>query len=181
MKSPDHKETVLIVGGGIIGLSAAWELARRGFSVRVTEAGVVGRGIEGASSWAGAGILPPAPTLNRTDPLEDLQHLSLQLHHRWARELQSCTNIDTGFQQCGGIYLARSTGETATLIANQSWWTEHGIEYEVLSSEQIGKLEPALSTGIHSTTRGWHLPGECTLRNPDHLKALRAACEQSGV
>ncbi|MFN3193620.1 MAG: glycine oxidase ThiO [Aureliella sp.] len=181
MAAHEKNQDILIVGGGIIGLSTAWELTRRGCSVGIIDAGLIGRGKEGASSWAGAGILPPAANRNRTDPFEDLQHLSLQLHHEWARELRATTGIDTGFRQCGGIYLARSMGETATLTANQIWWTEHGIDFEVLSGEQIREMEPKLSPNLEASTKGWHLPGECTLRNPDQLSALRAACEQAGV
>ena len=41
---------VLIVGGGVIGLSLAWDLARHGRSVHVIDQGAGGR----EASWAGA-------------------------------------------------------------------------------------------------------------------------------
>ncbi|MFQ5734837.1 MAG: FAD-dependent oxidoreductase, partial [Planctomycetaceae bacterium] len=46
---------VIIVGGGVIGLSTAYELAGRQRSVCLLEQGPMGR----EASWAGAGILPP--------------------------------------------------------------------------------------------------------------------------
>jgi glycine oxidase len=46
---------VIVVGGGVIGLSVAWELAGQGVAVAVLEQGDFGR----EASWAGAGILPP--------------------------------------------------------------------------------------------------------------------------
>ena len=46
---------ILIVGGGVIGLSSALELARAGAKVTVVERGQCGN----ESSWAGGGILSP--------------------------------------------------------------------------------------------------------------------------
>ena len=47
---------ILILGGGVIGLTTAWHLAGRGARVCLVERGEVGR----AASWARAGIIPPA-------------------------------------------------------------------------------------------------------------------------
>ena len=45
----------VVVGGGVVGLSSAWELAGTGLKVAVLDQAVPGR----ESSWAGAGMLPP--------------------------------------------------------------------------------------------------------------------------
>ncbi|MFK7736688.1 MAG: glycine oxidase ThiO [Pirellulaceae bacterium] len=189
----DRTSDILIVGGGIMGLSLAWELSQRGHEVSIAEAASIGRGQPGASSWAGAGILPPAPQCNRNDPFEELQYLSQQTHQKWAESLLEKTGIDTGFRKCGGIHLARTPGEKATLVGNESWWSLHGIEYERLDASELEQLEPKIalhlaessktiaSTNSAAKIRGWRLPGESQLRNPDHLRALRCACERSGV
>lgn len=46
---------VAVVGGGVIGLSIAYFLAKAGVRVEVLDRGDFGR----EASWAGAGILPP--------------------------------------------------------------------------------------------------------------------------
>ena len=46
---------VIVIGGGVIGLSIAWELAGQGLSVRVLDKSGLGQ----EASWAGAGMLPP--------------------------------------------------------------------------------------------------------------------------
>lgn len=46
---------IAIVGGGLVGLCAAWELVQRGEKVRIYE----GREIRKSASWAGAGMLAP--------------------------------------------------------------------------------------------------------------------------
>ncbi len=70
---------VLIVGGGVIGLSLAYELAGKGAEVRVIDAAQPGR----EASWAGAGILPPAAPL-ADDLLAQLTALSNELHRQWS-------------------------------------------------------------------------------------------------
>ncbi len=73
----------LIVGAGVVGLSLAYELAEQGARVRLIDAGLPGA----ESSWAGAGILPPAGSL-ATDATERLTALSNQLHARWHERLR---------------------------------------------------------------------------------------------
>ncbi|HVW37625.1 MAG TPA: FAD-dependent oxidoreductase, partial [Pirellulales bacterium] len=93
----------LIVGGGVIGLSLAYELAGEGWKVRLLERGAPGR----EASWAGAGILPPAGAGPETDPYEQLLKLSNELHRVWSARLREETGVDNGYRRCGGIYLAR--------------------------------------------------------------------------
>ncbi len=169
----------LIVGGGVIGLSLAWDLAKRGRQVRVLERGVPGR----EASWAGAGILPPAARLKAVHPLDQLRALSHELHPAWAAMLREETGIDNGYRRTGGVYLARRVGEAASLTAMADYWREEGIAVEELTPQRLAELEPAL--GLHGGERPFRvaylLPEEAQLRNPRHLQALVAACRQHGV
>jgi glycine oxidase len=169
----------LIIGGGVIGLSLAYELSGRGFSVHVLDQAEVGRG----ASWAGAGILPPSPTRGAVDPLDQLRALSHQLHSKWAVDLKNSTGIETGYKRCGGLYLARSAAESATLFAQQDLWIEHGIEAKPWTRELTCKAEPNLRELLESqiVRAIWYLPDECQIRNPWHLQALAAACRLRGV
>ncbi|MEM7476138.1 MAG: glycine oxidase ThiO [Planctomycetota bacterium] len=178
----------LILGGGIIGLSIAWELSKLGKQVCILEAAEIASGQPGASSWAGAGILPASPQKNVVDPLDALKALSHGLLHDWALELSAQTSIDIGYRQCGGIHLALSPAELATLVAQEMWWNEHGILYERLDAEQLQQVEPGLfqipkknATSRADILAGWLLPEEAQIRNPDLLKALKMACNNSGV
>ncbi len=125
----------LIVGGGVIGLSLAWQLAMRGRKVRVLDRQQVGR----EASWAGAGILPPASREALSHPLDQLRGMSFQLHREWAEVLRAETGIDTGYRCCGGIYLARSAGETAALAAWAASLREEGVAVERLGVGESGR------------------------------------------
>lgn len=167
---------IIMIGGGVIGLSIAYELACRGKRVRILERGEqVGR----EASWAGAGILPPAIPDSALDPSEKLRGISHQLHPQWAERLQHETGIDTGFHRCGGIYLARKPGEAASLAGYVSLLNQQGIQASEITKYELLDLEPTLDPDqFHAA---YLLPDELTLRNPRHVKALAKACELHGV
>ncbi len=191
-QSKKPNASTIVVGGGVIGLSLAWELSQRGREVIVLEAQRVGKG----ASWAGAGILPPTAKHGSSDPYEQFRAMSHELHPQWAKRLHELTGVDTGFSRCGGIYLASTTAEVATLAANRWWWQEHGIEHQAWTLDELSRREPALMAGRQAapaTARQtsapaprdirsvWFLPDECQLRNPRHVQALTAACQHAGV
>lgn len=164
----------VIVGGGVIGLSLAYELAGRGRRVCVLDRDVPGR----SASWAGAGMLPPASSRS-TDPLDQFAHFSGQLHEEWAQRLQDETGIDTGYRKTGAIYLASTEASVAELRSTAARAKEQGITFDELTEREIERLEPALRIG--SFCVAYHVPGECQIRNPRHLRALLLACTQRGV
>ncbi len=167
---------LVVCGGGVIGLSIAYEAAKRcGWKVIVLEANSVGSG----SSWAGAGILPPGATVSPLDPIDQLRAASHAMFPQWVDELQSDSQIDVGFIRCGGIYLAKTIGELATLTANEVWWKEQGIAFERWNRDQVRVHSPALA--CDTIKRAWYLPQECQIRNPWYIKALVKSCRKLGV
>lgn len=165
----------LIIGGGVIGLSLAYELSARGRRVKLIDRGEAGR----EASWAGAGILPPANRATATEPLDQLAALSLELHGDWAARLQDETGIDNGFRRCGALYVARTEAELANLVQMATAQRLAGVEFQTLAGDDLARLEPALdAAALHGA---WFAPAECQIRNPRHLKALVAACHARGV
>jgi glycine oxidase len=169
----------LIVGGGVIGLSLAYELAGHGATVRVLERGEIGR----EASWAGAGILPPGNIALPQSPDERLIRLCHDLHPRWAAQLREETGIDNGYRRTGGIYLARSAADAEPLRCKAEAWRQRGIAVEDVSLDRLAEIEPALAVP-HAPNRfagALFAPDEAQLRNPRHLRALRIACVARGV
>ena len=169
----------LIVGGGVIGLSLAYELAGEGLNVRLLDRGPPGR----EASWAGAGILPPAGVGPESDPYEQLLTQSNELHRVWTARLREDTGVDNGYRRSGGIYLARDAAMKKDLDRAAEVWRRKGVEVETLSAAELAAREPALAAGADSSAlqAAYFLPGEAQLRNPRHLKALIAGCTLRGV
>ncbi|MCA9053699.1 MAG: glycine oxidase ThiO [Planctomycetaceae bacterium] len=175
---------VLIVGGGVIGLSIARELALTSLQVTVLDRQQPGR----EASWAGAGILPPASFEGPDDPLTQM---TIATHRLWpdlSAQLLETTGIDNGFRRCGGIRLGPGVAaapeltfrppELTSLAAEQAAWRATGVEAELIRGEELHNLEPALS---HQVTEGLWLPEVRQVRNPWHLRALLADCKRLGV
>lgn len=168
-----------VLGGGVIGLSIALECARHGWKVCVVDRNEVGK----ESSWAGAGILPAGAIGSVDDPIEQLRQLSDRLHEQWAAWLLDFTQIDTEYRRSGGLYLARSRAERATLRGNRLWWDELGIEYEPLSLKDVLRKYDWIDPELHGAQEAefYWVARDAKLRNPRHLRALKRACEKLGV
>jgi glycine oxidase len=160
---------IAIAGGGVIGLTTAYLLAREGARVHVFDQGDFGR----EASWAGAGILPPSSVEHARHPFDQLRARSRQLLPDLLADLQRRTGIDSGFVRSGGLEL-----EGAGEEADEREWRGAGIDCRFLDAAEAVKLEPALAPGL---TGAWHLPGLAQIRNPRLLKALIAGCVAAGA
>lgn len=165
---------VVIVGGGVVGLSIAYVLAREGIRVDVLDRGPFG----GAASWAGAGIIAPPSGRAPIRPAEALRTLSARLYPEWSARLREETGIDNGYHACGGLGVAESAEQDAELAATAGRWREEGIAFERLEPGAFGRVEPGLSRALHAA---YFVPGMAQVRNPRHLRALVEACGRLGV
>lgn len=173
------KHSVIIIGAGAVGLSLAWELARRDCQVTVLDRDAVGRG----TTWTAAGLLPPANFQNATDPIDRLRGLSHELYPNWSKQLLAETSIDIGLRRCGGWYLADSPAERAVMAGMTFYWDEMSIQCDSVSIKTLAQREPSLSHWVaeNPDTAAWWVPDEYQIRPPHLIQALAIACEKSGV
>ncbi|MEL7266620.1 MAG: FAD-dependent oxidoreductase, partial [Planctomycetota bacterium] len=192
---------VIVVGGGVVGASIAWELRRRQnergatTSARVTvidqhdepihgRSGAADSGTSTNTTIAAAGILP-APDPGFGDAVEQLRCISHPLHAKWSRRLRDETGIDNGLVRCGGIYLATRPGEVAAMAASVADWRMSGIDVQDLSVEDVARDQPAIADVVRrnrrSMFRAWYVPDEHRIHAVNHLAALRSACLHCGV
>lgn len=162
------RERVLIIGGGVVGLSLAYELVQRNQHVQLLDRGDFGK----EASWAGAGMLPPLHREPDCPAFHQLTKLSHQLHGEWACRLHRETGIDTGFRPCGAIYFA----EKSDVERHLHFYAEHNVAAEVCGTN-LTDFVPGLQTTKHA----YRLLNEAQLRNPWHLRALLRACSKLGV
>jgi glycine oxidase len=164
---PDHPD-VLIIGGGVIGLTAAYYLAREQVQVQVIDRGDLGQ----EASWAGAGILLPGSPGRPPAPLDQLRAASASLYPELSAELKELTGLDNGYLRSGGIEFG-SEEETATRE-----WRGEGIAFRAIERDELRRLEPGVNP---RHDRAFLVPDMAQVRNPRHVKALLAACEKLGV
>ena len=167
----------VVIGGGVIGLSIAYELSQRDCKVILLEKNDVGQ----QASWAGAGMMIPANPETAIHPMEHLEALAHDLHKDWASQLKDLTGIDNCYRECGALYVARTPGEVASMIGIMSEWDERKIEYEMLDQDQLAFRFPAYAHLNQQKARVAWVPGESQINNAEHLKALLSACRKSGV
>ncbi len=166
-------QDVLVIGGGVIGLSLAYELAGHGVRVTVVDQGAMGQ----EASWAGAGMLIPGCLAKARSPEARLRAASFELWPEWTAQLREETGIDNGHRLCGGMELLLPPGSKAW-EAEVNGWREEGVTVEPLDPAAALQIEPKLTPGLLAAYR---LPAMAQIRNPRHLKALIAACGQRKV
>ena len=138
---------VVVIGGGIVGVTAAWFLARRGLSVALVEKGRVGAE-QSSRNWGWC------RQQNRDARELPLAIRSLDLWEELARE----TGSDLGFRRCGLLYLSDDEAE----IERWARWREvaraFGVTTHVLSSAEAGERGRATGRawkgGVHSVSDG---------------------------
>jgi sarcosine oxidase, subunit beta len=125
----------IIVGGGIMGCSAAFELAQRGLSVALFERRTIGEGPTGRSS-----------AIIR-------QHYSNELTARMAlhslrvfQRFEEQVDDECGFTQAGFVVLVEEK-DRAGLEANVELQRRLGIQTELLSREALGEVLPGMEVG----------------------------------
>jgi len=124
--------TVVVIGGGVVGVATALELAERGIPVVLLEKGVVA-GEQSSRNW---GWCRQMGRDSREIPLI-LESLKL-----W-RGMNERVDAETGFRQTGIIYLAETDAE---LAIKEKWYLEnvkaYGLETRLVSATEANVLQP---------------------------------------
>jgi glycine oxidase len=168
------RSEIIIVGGGVIGLSVAYALAREGIAAMVLDRGELGR----AASWAGAGIIAPASNRETNPPWVELRSLSARTYPEWSESLREETGLDNGYRRSGGVDVAGNEEEARALDESVACWRAEAIAFERLGPSEFARVEPMLNPELHSA---YFLPDRAQIRNPRHLRALALALEQRGA
>ena len=107
MTHPD----ILVLGGGVIGLACARELALRGLRVEVVERLLAGS----EASLASAGMLSPLGDLPAAGPFLDACRTSRDLWGPWVAALESETGLTVDYDTSGGLWVALDEEDEADL------------------------------------------------------------------
>jgi glycine oxidase len=169
-----QRSDVIVVGGGIVGLSAARTLARAGARVVVVERGRVGS----EASSAAAGMLAPQFEAERDSPLLRLGLRARDLHLRLAGELEEETGIGVDLSTLGLIAVALTEEEEAGLLRQRDWQAAQGLPVETLGPEELREAEPNLTRAVR---RAVLIPGDRRVDNVRLTRALAASAVSRGA
>lgn len=179
---PDRPLDAVVVGGGVIGLCAAWESACRGLTVAVVDP-APGRG----ASWVAAGMLAPVTEAHFGE--EALVALLLEAARAWpgfVSRLEAAAGAAADGGEPAGVGYRRGGTLTVGLDASDRAAIDRLLEYQRSlglaatrrSGAECRAAVPALAPGVQG---GAEMPGDHQVDNRRLVAALLAACGAAGV
>ncbi len=216
------KQSVTVIGAGMVGVSVAWHLQQKGFVVTLLDKKAPGE----ETSYGNAGLIQreaiyphPCPRqwqeVKRILPNQALdvryrpkamlhyakalwQYWHYSEPHRfekivkeWATLIEQCTEthgqmIDSSgakslIRQVGWLQLHRTKASFDAACLQAKTLTEHGVEYAILTPNDIAQLEPDLN--VSPFVGGIHWQNAWQVSNPGALVKAYAAdfVRQGGV
>lgn len=166
---------VLIIGGGVIGLSIARELYKKGAG-RIT---IVDRGpIGGEASWAAAGMLAPNIETDTSYDFHRFGTESLELYPSFSDALLEETGMGIELNRSGTLCLAFNQAEAADLGETYQQQTVRGVPVEHLSGASVRSIEPLISS---DACEALFYPNDWQVENRKLISALRRSAEVNGI
>ncbi|MGP0076558.1 MAG: FAD-dependent oxidoreductase [Bryobacteraceae bacterium] len=148
---------VIIIGGGVIGASIAWRLARNSFRVLLFDASTIGS----EASSAAAGMLSPAGEFE--DPaLRHFAIASLTMYPDFIREIEADSGLAVEFRRTGAVELVLAPRPGSRL----------------LSPAELRALAPLVR---HDAPGAIYFPDDAIIDPAALMTALRSACLARGV
>ncbi|MDN5914654.1 MAG: glycine oxidase ThiO [Pseudonocardia sp.] len=163
-----------VVGGGVIGLSAAWSCARGGWRVTLLDPAPC----SGASWVAGGMLAPVTETWPGEEELLELGVASVRAWESFASDLEAASGRGAGLRSEGTVVAATGSGDRAELDTLAGHLARLGRPVQRLSGRELRRLEPAIGPDVRG---GLCVPDDLSVDNRTLLQALLAACERSGV
>ncbi|MEL6814079.1 MAG: glycine oxidase ThiO [Cyanobacteria bacterium J06598_3] len=167
-----ERSDVLIVGGGVIGLSLALELHHQGRQVTLLD-----RDPATAAGYAAAGMLAPSAEKITPGPMADLCQRSLELYPTWISKLEDLTGQDTGYWPCG-ILAPKLTAEKTAQPPPQSARQAVASNRQTLTAEATHTYQSGLSKNI---TGAHFYPEDAQVDNRALMRALKSAILDLGI
>jgi len=165
---------ILIVGGGVIGLSLGWRLRQAGARVSIVERGVCGR----SAGWASAGFIQAAPDVTAAAP--GLLPFTLASHRAWpefAREIEAASGVSLGYGKRGILVVSLDEADDAVLDAREARYRENGLPVERLTGAGAARKEWSLGPAVRGAL--W-LKGDSWLNAAALGMALTEAFRRAG-
>lgn len=160
---------VVIIGGGVIGCSVAYHLAKLGMDdVVLLERKVLTSG----TTWHAAGLVGQ---LRASQNMTKLAQYTTELFHVLGEE----TGQDTGFKQTGSISIAANQERFEELLRGASMAKVFGLEVEVVSIKEVADMWPMIR--VDDLVGAVYLPGDGQTNPIDTTRAFAKGAEMNGA
>lgn len=172
-----HQKTtpIAIIGGGIIGLAIAFELACRDQQVTLLEKGLCG----GQATGAAAGMLAPYSEIEEDpDDFFTMAHESLQMFPDWQNKVKEVSGLDFEYNRSGSLHVIFHDADELSLQTRMHWQRAWGVQAEIMKGEALFEAEPHLTK---QAVAALFSPAEHHVYAPDYVLALQQACIRLGV
>lgn len=148
---------VVVIGGGVVGVSTLYHLAKKGWSDVVL---VERKELTSGSTWHAAGLLP---LFNMSYSVGQLHRYSVELYEK----LEAETGLDAGLRQVGNIRLAMNADRMDEFHQYAGVAATLGVEVNFLTPDEIKDLWPLCNTeglvgGIVHPRDGYIQPADVT-------------------
>ncbi|MBB2892361.1 NAD(P)/FAD-dependent oxidoreductase [Flexivirga oryzae] len=166
--------SVVVIGGGVVGASAAYQLARDGIDVTLVDAEFDGR-----ATSAGAGIISPWSSREEDADWYRIAAAGAEYYTELRRHLQDDGQPDFGYRQVGALRLTTDDDVDAAFATVRRRAAESAIAgpVEVLDGPAARALHPLL----HHDGPVIHVPGAARLDGRRLRDALWSAARRRGA
>jgi len=168
---------VLVIGGGVIGLTVAWRAAQHGLSTCVVERASLG----GGASHVAAGMLAPVSEAEFGEAAAHQLELGLASARLWpafAEELLDATGLEVGLRETGTLVLARDADEAMALERELDHRRRLDLDVHPLTPSSARRLEPALAPSLRAALS---IPEDHSVDPRSLTAALGAAAQGAGA
>lgn len=169
----NHSFDVLVVGGGVIGCSTAYHLARKGAKVMVVEK----RAIGGYAASLTAGILAAQAESDAPDALFDLCRASRSIFPSMVDEIIEFSGIDPALEM-GGVWRAVETEDDKKALLEKKRWQEerhHPVDWQ--EPDRVKEIHPGLGESLGAL----HFPADGQIDSGLWVHSLAEASRRKGV
>lgn len=171
--------SVIVIGGGIVGASAAYQLTRSGAQVTLID-----QGQPGQATAAGAGIIAPGTSFKPPAAFFPLAFRAVAYYEELLTHLAEDGESETGYKTVGLLHIATSEEEAARLPILLHLFEERrasGVKnlgtLRLLNGQDARELFPALGTVYGAI----HISGAARLDGRLMRNALRGAAQFRGA
>ncbi|HEX2131352.1 MAG TPA: glycine oxidase ThiO [Actinophytocola sp.] len=162
-----HSQRIVVVGGGVIGLTVAWRLAD------AHEVTLLDPTPPGRASWVAGGML--APVTESWPGEEDLLDLGSESLDRWPA---FAAELGVDLRTAGTIAAAFDAADAGQQDVLAEHLASRGRAVERLSGRELRAREPAIGPSVRS---GLMVPGDLAVDNRELLRRLMVVARDAGV